>query len=237
MNTPLDGHQHALLATLVEAASRSKSRGPDFKYRRMAPDNVPVFEHPGLRETLRASMADIEVLRDEGLITLQAPIAGVGHLQLTSAAFATYEQLKNYPEPHQPQVGNSGSYVELSRLCELRAISSTNYDLTRLVCLCEELNVSSAQGTFHATAMLVRAILDHVPPIFGASSFTHIASNVTGSRSFKDAMGALETAARKIADAHLHTQIRKREVLPTATQVNFSPQIDMLLSEIVRLLK
>jgi hypothetical protein len=50
-------------------------------------------------------------------------------------------------------------------------------------------------------------------------------------------MGNLETAARKIGDAHLHTQVREREVLPNATQVNHASQLDLLLAEIVRLLK
>jgi hypothetical protein len=79
--------------------------------------------------------------------------------------------------------------------------------------------------------------MDHVPPIFGVSSFAEVASNYGGSRSFKESMSSLASAARKIADAHLHTQIRARESLPTATQVNFAPQLDFLLAEIVRLLK
>jgi len=49
-------------------------------------------------------------------------------------------------------------------------------------------------------------------------------------------MAHLENSARRIADAHLHTQIRARETLPTATQVNFSNDLDVLLAEIVRIL-
>jgi len=50
-------------------------------------------------------------------------------------------------------------------------------------------------------------------------------------------MGHLDNAARKIADQHLHVQVRKREVLPTIVQVDFSNNLDLLLSEIVRILK
>ena len=50
-------------------------------------------------------------------------------------------------------------------------------------------------------------------------------------------MHHLENAARKVADAHLHTQIRKSETLPTAQQVNFASGLDVLLSEIVRITK
>ncbi len=48
-------------------------------------------------------------------------------------------------------------------------------------------------------------------------------------------MHHLENAARKVADAHLHTPIRKSETLPVPQQVNFGPQIDVLLAEIVRI--
>jgi hypothetical protein len=55
-----------------------------------------------------------------------------------------------------------------------------------------------------------------------------------GGRSFTDTVRGLDDAARKIADAHLHMPMRKSEVLPVAQQVNFAPQLDLLLSEIVR---
>jgi hypothetical protein len=48
-------------------------------------------------------------------------------------------------------------------------------------------------------------------------------------------MHHLENAARKVADAHLHMPIRNSETLPAPQQVNFSPQLDVLLSEIVRI--
>ena len=44
----------------------------------------------------------------------------------------------------------------------------------------------------------------------------------------------LQTASRDISDAVLHQQIQKREVLPTAIQVDFKNELDVLLSEIVR---
>jgi hypothetical protein len=72
----------------------------------------------------------------------------------------------------------------------------------------------------------------------GKATFSEVANNYGGgSRSFKDTMQHLETAARKVADAHLHTPIRKSETLPVAQQVNFASQLDVLLSEIVRILQ
>ncbi len=127
--------------------------------------------------------------------------------------------------------------IDQGRLTELREIKSTAFDLTRLIRLCEELVTCYREGCFHAVAMLTRAILDHVPPIFGLRAFAEVANNYAGAKSFKDAMAHLEGAARKIADAHLHLPIRASEALPNGTQVNFGPDLDVLLAEIVRLLK
>ena len=131
----------------------------------------------------------------------------------------------------------SEAYVDLERIKELRAIKSDKFDLLKLIELCEELNKSYASGCYLAVAMLVRAILDHIPPIFECKGFTEVANNYTGSRSFKQSMANLENSSHKIADAHLHGQIRSKEALPNKTQVNFSNDLDVLLAEIVRVLK
>lgn len=130
------------------------------------------------------------------------------------------------------------TYINTNRLNELRSIQNSSYDLTKLIQLCEELNKDFANESYMAVAMLVRAILDHLPPIFSCKNFSEIANNYSGgSKSFKQSMENLEKSSRKIADAHLHTQIRKKEVLPNKTQVNFSQDMDVLLAEIIRLLK
>jgi len=133
---------------------------------------------------------------------------------------------------------NNSPFVDPTRLAELRNIQSTNFDLTRLIRYCEELNLNYQERCFLAVSMLGRAILDHVPPIFGCHRFSEVANNYnSGSKSFKQSMEHLENSLRKIADAHLHVQIRKSENLPNRIQVNFSSDLDVLLSEIVRLLK
>lgn len=129
------------------------------------------------------------------------------------------------------------SYVDDNRLNELRAIKSERFDFTKLIRLCEELNESYVIGSYFGVAMMVRAILDHVPPIFECKNFGQVASNYGGTKAFKQSMEYLENSSRKIADAHLHSQIRKKEVLPNKTQVNFMSDLDVLLAEIVRVLK
>jgi hypothetical protein len=129
------------------------------------------------------------------------------------------------------------AFVDASRLAALRAIKSPAWDLTRLIRLCEELNTAHANECFMSMAMLGRAILDHVPPLFGKKTFAEVASNYSGPSSFKGSMQSLQTSLRHIADSHLHIPIRSKETLPTGTQVDFHKDLDVLLGEIVRTLR
>jgi hypothetical protein len=127
-------------------------------------------------------------------------------------------------------------FVDLSRMDELRGVTSSSFDLAKLIKLCEELNICYANECFLAVTMLTRTILDHVPPILGVSTFKEVANNY-GGKSFKNSMQHLQNSSRNIADSHLHLPIRKKESLPTRVQVNFRNDLDVLLAEIVRVLK
>lgn len=160
---------------------------------------------------------------------------------MTSQLKMAIEELKNEednaPEKTDTKVSVE-SYVDAERLEELKNIPTINYDLTRLIRMLEELNVCSQADCHMATIMLVRAVLDHVPPIFGCSKFSEVANNFKAQqKSFKESMEHLDNSSRKIADQHLHCHIRKKEVLPNKTQVNFRNDLDVLLAEIVRILK
>jgi hypothetical protein len=129
-------------------------------------------------------------------------------------------------------------YVNNDRIQELRSLQPSNFDLSRLIKLCEELNSAHINKNYLSIALLIRAIIDHVPPIFNVSNFSQVANNYsTGTKSFKDHMKNLDDLLRKLSDSYLHTHIRQKEVLPNETQVNFSASLDFLLSEIIRILK
>jgi hypothetical protein len=84
-------------------------------------------------------------------------------------------------------------------------------------------------------AMLVRAITDHIPPIFGEPNFQGVANNYAGQKSFKKSMANLDRSLRNIADGALHGQIRRRESIPGSAQVSFGADLDVLLAEIIRI--
>jgi hypothetical protein len=129
------------------------------------------------------------------------------------------------------------AFVNPERIEQLRQIESDSYDLRRLIAMCEELNHCSDHDCLMSIAMLTRAIIDHVPPIFDARTFAEIASSYGGGKSFKASMQHLSGSARAIADSHLHAQVRRRVALPTRTQVDFSRDLDVLLGEIVVVLE
>lgn len=127
-------------------------------------------------------------------------------------------------------------YVSNQRIEQLRSIKHNEFDLIRLIKLCEELNLAHKHQCYLSIAMILRTIINHVPPIFGFGNFNQFVSNYSGGKSFKDLMDRLDGALRKIADAHLHKSISKKEILPEFTQVNFRAELDVLLSEIISIL-
>lgn len=128
-------------------------------------------------------------------------------------------------------------YVSPARIEELKSISPTPFDTTKLVRMCEELNIAYNNKCNTTIAMITRAIMDHVPPLLGFSTFAEIANNYKGTRSFTDSMKHLEESLRNIADSILHTPIRNKETLPTFVQVNFAADLDVLFGEIIRVNK
>ncbi|WP_198328448.1 hypothetical protein [Methylovulum psychrotolerans] len=128
-------------------------------------------------------------------------------------------------------------YVSKERIDELSSLSS-KFDLTRLVYICKELNLGYQTGQVYALPLLVRCILDHIPPIFECKSFKEVANNYpSGTKSFRESVKHLEESSRKIGDSFLHTQIRQSESLPNSVQVDFRQSLDVVLSEIVRILR
>lgn len=125
-------------------------------------------------------------------------------------------------------------FVDPDRLAALAASLSPAYDLTRLITLCQELNVCWAGGAYYAVAMLTRALIDHIPPIFGKTSFGEVVDNVSFPRSTKEALRHLDESARNTADQHLHLIITSHEMPPSRTQVDCRGYLDTLITEVVK---
>ena len=132
-------------------------------------------------------------------------------------------------------------YVDTNRIKELSDISNHQFDLSRLLRLCEELNIAFENSCYLSISMILRTILNHVPPIFDCNSFEEVTNNYSVSeknkkRSFKKVMQQLNTTSKEISNIHLHQPIQKKESLPNFNQVNVMAQLDLLLCEIITIL-
>jgi hypothetical protein len=166
------------------------------------------------------------------------PLANRMRTTLNKAIEQLRHEIDTYSQPEAIKLSTSQKdYIHQDRIKELREISSDKFDLCKLLRFCEELNNCYREKNYFAIIMLTRALMDHVPPIFGFKTFNEVVNNYNGTKSFKESMERLNTSSRKIADQHLHTPIRKSETIPTMNQVDFSNDIDVLLSEIYRIMK
>lgn len=128
-------------------------------------------------------------------------------------------------------------YVAEERLTEIAQIQSKRFDTAKLICLLREINAAYNSDCHLAIGMLVRATIDHVPPIFGFDTFAEVSNNYKGTKSFKRILKRLNDSLRNLADSYLHVQIRKVESLPTFNQVDFRAELDALLGEVSRVLQ
>ncbi len=123
-------------------------------------------------------------------------------------------------------------YVSVERIEQLREVHSPQWDLSKLIRLCEELNGAFQNQNYFSVGMLVRAIMDHLPPVFGQSSFGQLAAQ-HGGKSFKGSMDHLQKSMRHISDNFLHEHIKKKISLPNRIQVDVRRELDVLLSEVI----
>ena len=136
----------------------------------------------------------------------------------------------------EEQTHLSEPYVSEERITKLSKLSPPSFDLLRLIELLRELNKAHLSKSLMSIAMIVRTIIDHVPPIFGCKTFPEVANNYSGSASFKRSMKHLDKSLRNVADSYLHVQIRKNESMPVFNQVDYRSDLDVLLSEIIRII-
>jgi len=125
-------------------------------------------------------------------------------------------------------------YVDEARIRSLMEIDVGVFDFGKLIHLLREIDIASQNGCVYSVVFLVRAVVDHIPPALGQANFNGVVSNYGGSKSFRKAMDHLLGALKNIADAHIHTQLRSSEDIPTNIQVDFRSQLDLLLGEVIR---
>ena len=109
---------------------------------------------------------------------------------------------------------------------------STRFDTQFLARVCREINSCWSHGNVMATSLLMRSVLNYVPPIFGQSTFAQVSAQA--GRSLKDSFEHLENGLRKIADFQTHRTSGPFTPYPSIAQVEpFKPQFELLMHEIL----
>jgi hypothetical protein len=102
------------------------------------------------------------------------------------------------------------------------------FNYKKLICLLNELNSNYELKNVYSSLALIRAVLDHIPPILGCSSFEEVVNNYHWTRVDKKYMEALSKDA---SDDALHRQISKKEDLLDMLNIQNSIAINVLLQE------
>lgn len=128
-------------------------------------------------------------------------------------------------------VGTNLWIIDPALIDRLAKIESSRLDVASLVRMCKEINSSHAHGNVLATALLMRTVLNHVPPVFGYKAFNEVYAQAP--KSLKESFLHLENGLRKVADFHAHRNMAALESYPSRAQVEpFRPQFELLLQQI-----
>lgn len=123
------------------------------------------------------------------------------------------------------------SYIHEQIIAAIKGKASTiTFNCTKLLSLIEELNDNYGHGNTYASHAVLRAIIDHIPPILGCPDFQAVANNYAWGRTDKQYMKRLQEF-RNQADDALHRQISSKADLLDFDDMPSSVYVDRLLQE------
>ena len=135
------------------------------------------------------------------------------------------------PAPQAAALPEPVRYVDQTVVDAIRAKAvAGSLDVTKLLSLIEELNSNHAHENTYASHGLLRAILDHVPPILGLKTFNEVPSNYPwGKTDIKYMKKLLEFKLQ--ADDALHRAISSKPDLLTQEDMPPRVWVNRLLQE------
>ena len=170
----------------------------------------------------------LEELKPEKIETIYDVYSSKAYLDAIASDITS--DLDNLTEV--PELGPTRSLISPELIKALREAKPNSFDALRLAEYCREINSGFGHRNLISCLLLMRAVLNHVPPVFGHTDFSQVAAHA--SRSLKDNFEHLDESLRKIGDLYTHQQIRKKDHVPTPGQVEkFGPQFELLLQEVL----
>jgi hypothetical protein len=133
--------------------------------------------------------------------------------------------------PRQRAHAPEGSYIDAQVIVAIKAREGTDrFDRSKLLRLIEELNDNYLRGNGYAVHALLRAILDHVPPLLGCADFASSVNNYRWNRTDRSYMRKLLDFKLQ-ADDVLHRQISGKADLLSLDDVPPRAWVNRLLQE------
>lgn len=124
-------------------------------------------------------------------------------------------------------------YVDPTRIVALQAIGKGLWDFTRLIELCREINIAASNRCHLSTAMLLRTIINHVPPVLGFSTFAEVANSYGGPKSQKSSKASMQLSETSPICTSI-LRLGHEKTCPQRFRVDFAADLDVLLGEIIR---
>lgn len=91
---------------------------------------------------------------------------------------------------------NSNVFIDENIIIKFEDLIDPKFDTIKLLQYLKEVNRSYKEGDFLSCILLLRAVLNYVPPVFGHSTFSQVVSQ--SGRSLKEIFSFLEEGLRKI---------------------------------------
>ncbi|MFD3945533.1 hypothetical protein [Streptomyces sp. NPDC058579] len=143
------------------------------------------------------------------------------------------------PDPTPAATDSQPPYLDAELLADLAGVAEdTKWKLGKLLALCHELNNNYAARNPYACAALIRAITDHVPPVFGHADFKQVAAQHTFAMQRTDKAHARALADFKdIAHDALHRPISPNLPMITMHDLPGPTRLRAVLHELVTVLQ
>jgi hypothetical protein len=135
-----------------------------------------------------------------------------------------------------PLMSGVSFVVDPELITRLEKVPATTFSTRFLVGVIREINACFASGSIIATLLLMRTILNHVPPIFGESTFEAVVGQAN--RSVKKSHANLQESLRNVADLHAHQIAKKAHSYPSSLQVeSYRADFEILLQQVAEKLE
>lgn len=231
------------MITALDMAVQLAEKIEQFPLGKCGPSDDPDMQYAftaEFRDLARRFVGAVERIGDPDLSSLVSTIDVDIHNyivdahDLRSELYVVIDTLREASADPQysKQVASNSAFLNADLLLALKALADTAFDTSKLIRMCEELNDAYARGKYISAVLLLRAVMNHIPPVFGAATFKEVASH--SARSIKAVLSRLEDEARPIADLHTHKHIQKTEHVPTKNQIEpYKAAFEILIAEVI----